>query len=245
MWSFSKHERTDLEIPDAIMTAARSGLEARFSDRFYKFAGVTDESLKRADEARKVADGLRTSVGIIETQQENIDELFTYAEMMVKAIDNLQQQSGKKQVRNIPLPGNSIKESPGKKLGYVKLVLRFMNAGVLHFMEETMSMEDEIKSKDMIIKAIADEARAIPLIGRLQDVELDDLSSNDPIVSSRTAPAVDESDIDSILDEQTPSEANKSSVTTTPERAKTPQSQRMSKQPLSPTTAKGNAKSKK
>lgn len=186
MWSFESHKKTELNIDNSIIMAQRTGLEARYASRFTKYAGDTKDAIQKADDARRVADEFRTSAGIIETQQENITELFTVAEQAVNMINDFQRQSGKKQVNNIPLPGQAIKESYGKKLGYTKLSIKFVTAGLLHFMEECITMEAELRSKDLVIRTIAEEARSVPIIGRLQNIELDDLNSMDPIVDSRS-----------------------------------------------------------
>jgi hypothetical protein len=186
MWSFESHKKTELNIDNSIIMAQRTGLEARYASRFTKYAGDTKDAIQKADDARKVADEFRTSAGIIETQQENITELFTVAEQAVNMINDFQRQSGKKQVNNIPLPGPAIKESYGKKLGYTKLSIKFVTAGLLHFMEECINMEAELRSKDLVIRTIAEEARSVPVIGKLQNIELDDLNSMDPIVDSRS-----------------------------------------------------------
>lgn len=186
LYSFNNHIAEAIPLTDSTMTSVRTGLEARYADRFTKYVGTSSESIKRVDEAKKVADELRTSAGVIDTQTENINELFTVAEMAVKTIDNFQRQSGKRQVNNIPLPSESIKTSAGKKLGYVKLCMKFMNAGLLHFMEQSMSLEDEVKERNNVIRAIAGEIRSVPIIGKLQELDLDDLATTDPIIDIKT-----------------------------------------------------------
>lgn len=220
MWSFESHKRTELDINNSIIMAARNGLEARYASRFTKYAGDTADAIKRADDARKVADELRTSAGVIETQQENITELFTVAEQAVNMINDFQRQSGKKQVNNIPLPGPAIKESYGKKLGYTKLSIKFVTAGLLHFMEECINMEAELRSKDLVIRTIAEEVRSVPIIGKLQNIELDDLNSMDPIVDSRSQ-ELNLSDTESEVSAKTSTTAQTtppSSVSSTPQK---------------------------
>jgi hypothetical protein len=218
MWSFETHKKTELNIDNSIIMAARSGLEARYASRFTKYAGDTKDAIQKADDARKVADELRTSAGVIETQQENITELFTVAEQAVNMINDFQRQSGKKQVNNIPLPGPAIKESYGKKLGYTKLSIKFVTAGLLHFMEECINMEAELRSKDLVIRTIAEEARSVPIIGKLQNIELDDLNSMDPIVDSRSQElGLSDTESETSVKTSTTSKTTPpSSVTTTP-----------------------------
>lgn len=195
-YSFTTPSVEPIPNTDHTMASVRSGLEARFSDRFAKFAGVTSDSIKLADSAKNVASELRTSAGVIDTQIENINELFTLAEMMIKTVDDLQRQSGRTQVKNMPLPSNSIKASAGKKLGYVKLCMKFMNAGLLHFMEQSMNLEDHVKERNNVIRAISEEMRNVPIIGRLQDVDLDDLHSADPVVDTKLPLESDDDDSD-------------------------------------------------
>lgn len=185
MWKFEKYERKETPVPPRVIMSMRSGLETRYADRFSQYAGTSSDALRHADNARRTADSLRTAAGVVDAQKENIDELFIAAELMVKMIDDFQRESGAKQIKNIPLPGASIKESSGKKLGYVKLSMKFVSAGLLHFMEMTLAMMEDIKTKDNIIKAIADHRVEVPIIGRLMDIELDDLSSDDPIVETK------------------------------------------------------------
>jgi len=186
-WEFNKHEKTTVPEIEKVTMAARTGLENKYASRFQKYVGTSDDTLKHTDDARKVVDDFRTSIGVIDTQTDNINDLFAVAEVFVKTIDDFQRQSGHRQVRNIPLPGESIKQSPGKKLGYIKLSMQFMNAGLLHFMEETLALQQEIKERDNLIRAIAAETRDIPIIGRLQDISLDDLNSADPIIDTATS----------------------------------------------------------
>lgn len=185
MWKFEPYNRKETIIPNKVMASMRNGLEARYADRFRSYAGASEDSLKHADNARLTADSLRTAAGVVDTQKENIEELFMAAEMMVKMIDDFQRESGIKQIRNIPLAGASIKESAGKKLGYVKLAMKFVSAGLLHFMDISLNMNEDLKAKDKIIQAIAEHRVDVPIIGRLTEVELDELSSDDPIVETK------------------------------------------------------------
>lgn len=198
MWAFEKFTPKPTVIPETTIMAMRNGLEARYADRFTKYAGTTDDYLKKADQARQTADNLRTAVGVVDTQKENIDQLFLAAEMMVKMVDDFQRESGSKQVRNIPLAGESIKASYGKKLGYVKLSMKFVSAGLLHFMETVLTMQDDLRAKEAVIKAIAEDSIEVPIIGSLTDVNFDELNSDGPIVESKVALDSD-SDSDSII----------------------------------------------
>lgn len=222
MWKFESFTASKTEIPETKMSHIRAGMEARYSDRFEKFAGTTDDYLKKADAARQTTDSLRTAVGVVNAQKENIDELFTAAELMVRMVNDFQRQSGSRQVHNLPLASDSIRSSPGKKLGYVKLVMKFVSSGMLHFMEVALAMKDDIKAKEAVIKAIGEDAVDVPILGRLSELDIGDLTNDAPIVESKLE--LESSDDDSLLSELTKmsptstptSEA--SSVATTPEK---------------------------
>lgn len=211
MWAFEKFTPNPTVIPETTIMSMRNGLEARYADRFSKYAGTTDDYLKKVDQARQASDSLRTAVGVVDTQKENIDQLFVAAEMMVKMIDDFQRESGAKQVKNIPLAGDSIKASYGKKLGYVKLAMKFVSAGMLHFMEMALTMQDDIKAKEAVIKAIAEDSIEVPIIGSLVDINFDELSSDSPIVETKIA-----LDTDSEADSVSMSPGKTSTAATTP-----------------------------
>lgn len=232
MWQFEKYNRREVNIPSSAIMALRTGLENRYADRFRAYAGTTDDNIRSTDEARKVVESIRTASGVIDTQKENIAELFAQAELMVKMINDLQRETGVKQIKNIPLPGDSIKSSPGKQLGYVKLAMRFVSAGLLHFMEMTLQMKDDLDSRDQVIKMIAENRAEIPVVGRLVDIELDELSSSDPIVDTKV-PLEDEAS----TTEEIPPPTNVSGAPITP--PKTPQPKPLVKpRTVSPTVGK-------
>lgn len=218
MWKFENFTPTPTPIPDTTIMSMRNGLEARYADRFTKYVGTTDDYLQKADQARQAAGNLRTAVGVVDTQKENIDQLFLHAEMMVKMVDDFQRESGSKQVRNIPLAGDSIKASYSKKLGYIKLSMKFISAGLLHFMSMTLEMKDDIASKEAIIKAIAEDSMEVPMIGSLVDINLDDLGSDSPIVETKL-PLDHDTDEDSILSSPGPSSTAATTPSNTPPKA--------------------------
>jgi len=194
MWQFAQYQRKEITVPTAATMAIKTGLEARYADRFRAYAGTNDDTIKQVDEAKKTTESLRLASGIVDTQKENIKELFTQAEMMVKLVNDFQRNSGVKQVKNIPLPGASIKASPGKQLGYVKLCMNFISAGMLHFMEMTLQMKDDLDSRDQVIKMIAEHRAEVQTLGSIIDVELDELSSEDPIVETKEPLVTDDDD---------------------------------------------------
>jgi hypothetical protein len=204
MWSFAVHTPQTINIPISAMASVRSGLEARYASRFSKVSGTSSSSLKHTDDARKLVDEFRTSSDVIATQEQNIKELFYTAETMLKTIEDFQMKTGEKQVNNIPLPGPSIQNSYGKKLGFIKLVMQFCNAGMLHFMEQTLELKDDIDNKDSLLRAIAGEYRETRVLGSIQTVEIEDLSKDDPIVITKNQlPEDDEEDLLKTLEKET------------------------------------------
>lgn len=214
MWAFEKFTPTKTNVPNTTIMAMRNGLEARYADRFSKYAGTTDDHLRKVDRARQTTDDLRTAVGVVDTQKENIDQLFLAAETMVKMIDNFQRESGAKQVQNIPLAGESIKASYGKKLGYVKLSMKFVSAGMLHFMETALEMKADLQAKDAVIASIAEHTVKVPIIGSLTEVDFDELTTDRPIVETKLALDPDSDDDSmSLLSEVVSSAATTPSTT--------------------------------
>lgn len=224
MWEFDSYTSSPTIIPDRKMSSMRAGLEARYSERFIKYAGTTDDYIKKADQARQTTDSLRTAIGVVDTQKENIEELFTAAELMIKMIDDFQRQSGAKQIKNIPLAGNSIKSSPGKKLGYVKLAMKFVSAGMLHFMEMSIDMKHDLDSKDAVIQAIAEDSADVPILGRLTEVDFDELGNDGPVVDTKL-PYENDSEEESVSSKQSlkPSTAASTPASTPPKTVATPE----------------------
>jgi len=76
----------------------------------------------------------------------------------------------------------------------VKLCMNFISAGMLHFMEMTLQMKDDLDSRDQVIKMIAEHRAEVQTLGSIIDVELDELSSEDPIVETKEPLATDDDD---------------------------------------------------
>lgn len=235
MWKFEKYTREDTVIPEQVIMSMRTGLEARYADRFRGYAGTTDESLKSADDARKTADSLRTAAGVVDAQKENVDDLFVTAELIVTMINDFQRESGVKQIRNVPLANEAIKSSHGKKLGYVKMSMQFVSSGLLHFMDMTLQMREDLKTKDRIIQSIADNRVEVPILGRLTEIDLDDLSSDDPIIETKVPLEV--GTIEEPMTKEAPPPTSQAPITP----PKTPQPNKKGPSPSTPTPSK-NAK---
>lgn len=176
-------------------------LENRFTGRFRTHTSVSRESIQAADDAKSVADSFQTSRGILTAQEEAIRSIFEKVTEQVQAINAFQEQSGRRQVKNIPLPTESVKNSHGQRLGYIMLCAEFLSAGFLHFMEENLKLIDELEEKEHVIKSISAYNQDLVVLGSLETLTLDDLETNSPIISSRTEQEpIDEDDKISLPD---------------------------------------------
>lgn len=164
---------------------SRTGVEGRYANRFSGFQGVTAVALRTSESAGNVADQLNTARGMLKSQEENIGQLFSTAEEMVHGIDTFQQMSGVHQVKNIPVPSQEIRESKGKQLGYVQLSMRFMQAGLVHFMEEMITARSRVQQLESEITRISEYEGELPLVGALQHLDLEQLEEADK--ASRSA----------------------------------------------------------
>jgi len=184
MYSFRKATiQPELNI-DTIM-ATKTGQEMRFKSRFVKYAGTSDTFNQSVDKTGQAIDDLRTSAGMIVEQKKAIDILFLKAETAINEVNQLQTESGKKQVDNLPLPTDVIRSSYGKKLGYASLIMEFFTTGMLHFMEETINLEEALGSRDNTISRLAAQIPSLEIIGAFEEVSLSDLH-NTPEVDAQT-----------------------------------------------------------
>lgn len=196
--------------------SARSGLEGRYTNRFARFNAPTSETIHARDDAQSLPSQLSLARGVIQGQEKSIQQLMSTAEEMIRGIDTFQHNSGRKQVRNMPAPTSDIKESAGKQLGYIQLSMRFLQSGLLHFMEEMLSAQDRLDSLEKFIKELSSAKMDIPLIGELQQLDLDALEGNSPI--SETRPS-DEPLFSGSSDASETSESTKSSSNAVPKLA--------------------------
>jgi len=82
-------------------------------------------------------------------------------------------------VRNMPLPSTAIKESPSQQLGYVQLTMRFLQAGVVHFMEQMDEATERIEHLEKLLEKLAVYDQDIDIQGELQPLDLDQLEANE------------------------------------------------------------------
>jgi hypothetical protein len=161
-----------------------AGSELRFSNRFIKYAGTSEEFNKKLDQSGQAIDDLRTANGVITEQKKAVDKMLLKAEEAINSISALNKESGVQQIENIPLPTNATRASYGKKMGYNVLVMEFLTAGLLHFMEETLNLEEALKSRDAALSRLAAQIPQLEIMGAYEPVDISDLI---------TAPTVDAS----------------------------------------------------
>lgn len=167
-----------LEISD-IMTA-QAGSESRFGTRFVKYAGTSETFNKSVDLTGNGINDLRSYAGMIAEQKKGIDRMFLLSERAILAITELEKESGVKQVDNIPIPSDLIRDSYGKKMGYTSLTMGFLSEGLLHFMEETIHLQSALESRDRTISALAAQIPQLEVLGKFEEVTLNDLNNQPP-----------------------------------------------------------------
>jgi len=158
--------------------ASPAGSEGRFAGRFTKYAGTSETFTKSADLTGQAIADLRTSSGIISEQKSGVDRLFTLSERAIQLVTKLERESGVHQVDNIPLPNDHVRGSYGKKMGYVALSVGFLSEGLVHFMEETITLQNALESRDKIISQMAAQIPSLETIGAYEDIDLSDLASS-------------------------------------------------------------------
>jgi hypothetical protein len=159
------------------MASSQSGLEARYLSRFAKIPAQTGKSLKNYDATGNVAEHLTQAKSSLKTQEKNINGLFATAQELIIGIDTAQQLAGEQFVKNIPLPTADIRESLGKQLGYIQLTMRFLHAGVIHFMEQNLEAYGRIRHLEDLLEKMAAYDEEIDLIGEMQTMDLDQLEA--------------------------------------------------------------------
>jgi hypothetical protein len=169
------------ELDMSAIMNGHTGTEGRFASRFVKFAGTSETFTKSIDVAGQAIDDLRQSSGMIQEQKKGIDKLFLLSERAIQAISLLEKESGVHQVDNIPLPSDPVRQSYGKKMGYVSLAISFLNEGLLHFMEETINLQTALDSRDRTISQLAGQIPSVELIGAFEEIALNDLVNTKPV----------------------------------------------------------------
>jgi hypothetical protein len=176
------------------MSHNQVGPEARYLSRFSKIKQQSGESIKNIDSAGNVTQHLTEARASLRAQEANTKALFATAKEMIAGIDTTQQMLGHTFVKNMPQPTKEINESMGKQLGYVQLSMRFLQAGVVHFMEQMSDATDRIEHMEKVIKSFADYDEEVQILGDLQSLDLDSLEQRaEPelkdIAQSITTPA--------------------------------------------------------
>lgn len=167
-----------LEISDIMAT--QNGPESRFGSRFIKYAGTSETFTKSVDLTGNGINDLRSYAGMISEQKKGIDRMFLLSERAILAISELEKVSGVKQVDNIPTPSDMIRDSYGKKMGYTSLTMGFLSEGLLHFMEETINLQNALESRDRTISALAAQIPQMEILGQFEEVTLNDLNNQPP-----------------------------------------------------------------
>jgi len=188
MYRFKKSD-----IPPALdiseIMATQNGSESRFGSRFVKYAGTSETFNKSVDQTGNGINDLRSYAGMISEQKKGIDRMFLLSERAILAITALEKESGVKQVDNIPVPSDLIRDSYGKKMGYTSLAMGFLSEGLLHFMEETINLQEALESRDRTISALAAQIPQMEILGKFEEITLNDLNNQPPTdVSSYTKP---------------------------------------------------------
>lgn len=189
MYKFAK-----ANIPPALdltdIMAVQSGAESRFGSRFIKYAGTSETFNKSVDATGTGIDDLRSYAGMITEQKKGIDRMFLLSERAITAISTLEKESGVRQVDNIPIPSDIIRNSYGKKMGYTSLTMGFLSEGMLHFMEETIHLQAALESRDRTISALAAKIPQMEVLGQFEEITINDLTGQVPTdVSSYTKPS--------------------------------------------------------
>jgi hypothetical protein len=157
------------------------GMESRYLNRFSKIKQQTGDSIKNYDSAGNLAQHLVTAKASIKTQEENTHKLFMTAQEMVAGIDTTQQMFGHTFVRNMPQPSQAIKSSPSQQLGYVQLTMRFLQAGVLHFMEQMDEATNRIEHLEGLLSKLAVYDEDVNVLGEIQALDLDQLEKSSSV----------------------------------------------------------------
>lgn len=153
-------------------------MEARYLNRFRSIGEKTGSQIKNQDSAGNLTERLTHARGSISTQKQNIGDLFGTSIEMITGINTHQQMMGVELVKNIPLAGENIRKSPSDQLGYVQLTIRFLQSGLLHFMEEMYNAQVRISELEGTMTKLADFDSEVEIIGRLKELDIDTLESN-------------------------------------------------------------------
>lgn len=167
-------------------------MENRYINRFKGIGATSAETIKSIDTSGNLTERLREAQGSLRTQSENTKKLVATAQEMITNITTFQDMVGRQYVVNLGAPTPEIMASPGKQLGYVQLVMRFLQAGMVHFIEELHNAGHRIDTLEKHIGRLAMTDQEIDYLGELQSLEISDLEAPAPPPtppSSVTSPA--------------------------------------------------------
>jgi len=152
-------------------------MESRYLNRFQTIKEKTGEQIKNRDAAGNLTERITHAKGSIEAQKQNTRDLFSTAQEMIAGINTHQGMMGKEMVKNMSLPTDKIKTSPSSQLGYVQLTMRFLQAGVLHFMEQTYNCQQRISELEADIARLAAYDTDIDVLGHMVTLDIDTLEA--------------------------------------------------------------------
>lgn len=150
-------------------------MENRYINRFKGINSTSSDTIKAVDASGTLTERLREAQGSLRTQAENTKKLVATAQEMITNISTFQDMVGRQYVINLGTPTAEIMASPGKQLGYVQLVMRFLQAGMVHFIEELHNAGHRIENLESHIGKLAQTDQEIELLGELQSLEISDL----------------------------------------------------------------------
>lgn len=168
--------------------------ESRYSGRFGTLKRQTGESIKNIDSAGNLTEHLQGARASLAAQEKNSRTLFNTACELVAGIDTSQQMFGHTFVKNMSLPPPSVQDNPSKQLGYVQLTMRFLQAGIVHFMEQMSEASDRIETLERHLSRLAEFDQELDLLGEMESFDLEQLESaverktGDPVTPPSTPP---------------------------------------------------------
>jgi len=148
-----------------------------YSKRFVRFGGPTATSIQAISESGNLTESFKQAKAVADTQRENLRSLMNTTEEMIAGLTTFQQNADVNMIKNIPLPTREIKESAGQSFGYVRLSLRYLQAGFLHFMEQSMVTQQRLEELEKHITKIAGYNEEVEIHGELVNLDLNELES--------------------------------------------------------------------
>lgn len=154
---------------------AQAGPEIRYRAQFRKVLQPTGASIAAFDKSGNVAGQLTLANGCIETQKKNIEDLYSTAREMVIGIRTYQDTHNLDIVNKLPIPSSDFASSTGKQLGYVQLVMRFLQAGVIHLVEQMTEAEARIKTANQHMENLAKYDEEPSVIGEIEEIDFESI----------------------------------------------------------------------